>query len=96
MMHRILIVEENPDLAFGLRNNLEIEGYDIAVAEDGLAGLRAVRATHPDVIIGELMMRGLEGERVVRALSCNSLKRTFGARRRVDSRRHRSERPQGN
>lgn len=67
-MRRILIVEDNPDLAFGLRNNLEIEGYDIAVAEDGLAGLRQARATAPDLIILDLMMPGLDGYRVLRTL----------------------------
>lgn len=67
-MRRILIVEDNPDLAFGLRNNLEIEGYAIAVAEDGLAGLREVRASCPDLIILDLMMPGLDGYRVLRTL----------------------------
>jgi two-component system, OmpR family, alkaline phosphatase synthesis response regulator PhoP len=67
-MRRILIVEDNPDLAFGLRNNLEIEGYDIAVAEDGLAGLQQARATSPDLIILDLMMPGLDGYRVLRTL----------------------------
>jgi two-component system alkaline phosphatase synthesis response regulator PhoP len=67
-MRRILIVEDNPDLAFGLRNNLEIEGYAIAVAEDGLAGLREARETSPDLIILDLMMPGLDGYRVLRTL----------------------------
>lgn len=67
-MPRILIVEDNPDLAFGLRNNLEIEGYDIAVAEDGLAGLRDARAIRPDLIILDLMMPGMDGYRVLRTL----------------------------
>ncbi|HEX6133736.1 MAG TPA: response regulator transcription factor [Longimicrobiales bacterium] len=67
-MHRILIVEDNPDLAFGLRNNLEIEGYDITVADNGLAGLDLARATHPDLIILDLMMPGLDGYRVLRTL----------------------------
>ncbi|MGH7447907.1 MAG: response regulator transcription factor [Longimicrobiales bacterium] len=67
-MSRILIVEDNPDLAFGLRNNLEIEGYDIAVAQDGLAGLSEARATHPDLIILDLMMPGMDGYRVLRTL----------------------------
>jgi CheY-like chemotaxis protein len=44
---RILIVEDNPDLAFGLRNNLEIEGYEIDMAEDGLAGLERARRGSP-------------------------------------------------
>src|SRR6266571_8928963 len=34
-MTRILVVEDNADLAFGLRNNLEIEGYEVVVVEDG-------------------------------------------------------------
>jgi two-component system, OmpR family, alkaline phosphatase synthesis response regulator PhoP len=65
---RILIVEDNPDLAFGLRNNLEIEGYDISVAEDGLAGLGQARSLRPDLIILDLMMPGLDGYRVLRTL----------------------------
>ena len=32
---RILVIEDNPDLAYGLRNNLEIEGYEVEVAKDG-------------------------------------------------------------
>jgi two-component system, OmpR family, alkaline phosphatase synthesis response regulator PhoP len=67
-MHRILIVEDNPDLAFGLRNNLEIEGYEIAVAEDGLKGLDLARELSPDLIILDLMMPGLDGYRVLRTL----------------------------
>lgn len=68
MAHRILIVEDNPDLAFGLRNNLEIEGYDITVAEDGLAGLEMARELQPDLIILDLMMPGMDGYRVLRTL----------------------------
>jgi two-component system, OmpR family, alkaline phosphatase synthesis response regulator PhoP len=67
-MQRILIVEDNPDLAFGLRNNLEIEGYDITLAEDGLVGLQRARELQPDLIILDLMMPGLDGYRVLRTL----------------------------
>lgn len=67
-MARILIIEDNPDLAFGLRNNLEIEGYGIEVAEDGNRGLMRARATEPDLIILDLMIPGLDGYRVLRAL----------------------------
>jgi DNA-binding response OmpR family regulator len=67
-MQRILIVEDNPDLAFGLRNNLEIEGYDIALAGDGRAGLERARELRPDLIILDLMMPGLDGYRVLRTL----------------------------
>jgi two-component system alkaline phosphatase synthesis response regulator PhoP len=67
-MTRVLIVEDNHDLAFGLRNNLEIEGYDVEVAEDGPAGLAAARGRRPDLIVLDLMLPGLNGYRVLRQL----------------------------
>src|SRR2546423_4220580 len=65
---RILVVEDNPDLAYGLRNNLEIEGYEVEVVEDGSEGLTRARAGGPDLIILDLMLPGLDGYRVLRAL----------------------------
>ncbi len=54
-MSRILIVEDNPDLAFGLRNNLEIEGHEVDVAEDGESGLDgAVVSRTVDTHVAEL------------------------------------------
>ena len=67
-MARILVVEDNPDLAYGLRNNLEIEGHAVSVAEDGLAGLDAARTDSPDLIILDLMLPGLDGYRVLQTL----------------------------
>jgi DNA-binding response OmpR family regulator len=64
----ILIVEDNADLAYGLRNNLEIEGYDVEVAGDGQAGLAAVRARRPDLVILDLMLPKLDGYRVLKTL----------------------------
>jgi two-component system, OmpR family, alkaline phosphatase synthesis response regulator PhoP len=62
----ILVVEDNPDLAFGLRNNLEIEGYTVYVAEDGPGGLEAARALEPDLMILDLMLPGMNGFQVLR------------------------------
>jgi two-component system alkaline phosphatase synthesis response regulator PhoP len=67
-MSRILVVEDNPDLAYGLRNNLEIEGYQVEVASDGAKGLTRAREAGPDLIILDLMLPGLDGFRVLRAL----------------------------
>jgi two-component system alkaline phosphatase synthesis response regulator PhoP len=67
-MSRILIVEDNPDLAFGLRNNLEIEDHEVAVAEDGEAGLEEARSMDPDLIILDLMLPKLGGYKVLRTL----------------------------
>jgi two-component system alkaline phosphatase synthesis response regulator PhoP len=65
-MARILIVEDNPDLAYGLRNNLEIEGYEVDVAEDGTKGLSMARTGRYDLVILDLMLPGLDGYRVLR------------------------------
>jgi two-component system alkaline phosphatase synthesis response regulator PhoP len=67
-MSRVLIVEDNQDLAFGLRNNLEIEGYSVEVAEDGPSGLAAARRSPPDLVVLDLMIPGIDGYRVLRQL----------------------------
>jgi DNA-binding response OmpR family regulator len=64
----VLVVEDNPDLAFGLRNNLEIEGYEVEVAESGPGGLERAREGNPDLVILDLMLPGFDGYRVLRAL----------------------------
>jgi two-component system alkaline phosphatase synthesis response regulator PhoP len=65
---RILVVEDNPDLAYGLRNNLEIEGYQVDVVEDGSVGLAQARDAGPDLIILDLMLPGMDGYRVLKTL----------------------------
>src|SRR5215207_2576269 len=72
-MTHVLIVEDNNDLAFGLRNNLEIEGYSVSVAADGPAGLDAARRLCPDLIVLDLMLPGLDGYRVLRQLRDDGL-----------------------
>jgi DNA-binding response OmpR family regulator len=67
-MKRVLVVEDNRDLAYGLRNNLEIEGYQVEVADDGPKGLMRARTTSPDLVILDLMLPGMDGYRVLRAL----------------------------
>jgi len=67
-MKRILIVEDNAELAFGLRNNLEIEGYEVDVSSDGAAGLRAAKEKNPELVILDLMLPELDGFRVLKGI----------------------------
>ncbi|HEX8154110.1 MAG TPA: response regulator transcription factor [Thermoanaerobaculia bacterium] len=67
-MKRVLVVEDNRDLAYGLRNNLEIEGYEVDVAKDGAAGLERIRAWRPDVVVLDLMLPMVDGFRVLKTL----------------------------
>lgn len=68
MSARILIVEDNPDLAYGLQTSLEIEGHSVEVAEDGVSGLERALDAPPDLIILDLMLPGMDGYRVLRSL----------------------------
>jgi two-component system alkaline phosphatase synthesis response regulator PhoP len=67
-MKRILVVEDNTNLAFGLRNNLEIEGYSVEIASDGATGLEHARTNAPDLVLLDLMLPEMDGFRVLRAL----------------------------
>ena len=67
-MTRILLIEDNRDLAYGLQNNLEIEGYDVEVAHDGVTGLKAFSSVKPDLTILDIMLPELDGLRVLKAL----------------------------
>ena len=66
--HRILIVEDHRDLAQGLANNLEIEGYAVDVVHDGAEGLERARRSDPSLIILDLALPGLDGYRVLSTL----------------------------
>ncbi len=67
-MSRILVVEDNEDLAFGLRKVLEFEGYDVNVAHDGEAGMSSASDTPPDLLILDVMLPGKGGFDVLREL----------------------------
>jgi DNA-binding response OmpR family regulator len=65
---RILVVEDNTELAAALRFNLELEGHEVTVAADGPQGLGAAHADDPDLVILDLMLPGLDGFRVLRSM----------------------------
>ena len=65
---QILIIEDNHDLAFGLRTNLEVQGYDIELAENGRQGLALAMQESFDLIILDLMLPEIGGIDVLRQL----------------------------
>ena len=70
-MSRILIIEDNEDLVFGLQNNLEIEGYDVLIAATGTAGVQQAREFQPDLILLDLMLPEMDGFEVLKTLRQN-------------------------
>jgi len=67
-MSKILIVEDNDDLAFGLRRTLEFEGHDIIVASDGPSGLAQAMTEDVDLVLLDLMLPKLDGFKVLREI----------------------------
>jgi DNA-binding response OmpR family regulator len=67
-MARVLIVEDNRNLAYGLRTNLAFEGHTVDVAEDGPTGLRLGRERKHELIVLDLMLPALDGFEVLRSL----------------------------
>ena len=67
-MTDILIIEDNGDIARGLRDNLEVEGYEVELASDGEQGLARVRGRPPRLVILDLMLPRIDGIQVLRRL----------------------------
>ena len=67
-MTRVLVVEDNADLAFAVTTALQSEGFDVAVAGTGPEGVERARERDADLIILDLMLPGFDGYRVIRTL----------------------------
>jgi len=64
----ILVADDEPTLVATLKYNLERESYAVITAADGESALDAARASHPDLIVLDLMMPGLNGLEVCRII----------------------------
>jgi DNA-binding response OmpR family regulator len=67
----LLIIEDDPDIVELVQYNLEREGFRVAAARDGERGLQEASSTHPSLILLDLMLPGMEGLEVCRALRQN-------------------------
>jgi|SRR5579862_1593506 len=67
-MTKILIVEDEPNMVAGLRDNFEFEGYQVVSAPDGVAGLERALSESPDLVILDVMMPRMSGLDVCKQL----------------------------
>jgi len=65
---RILVIDDEPQMLLGLRDNLELEGYEVVTATDGDQGLQAAATLRPDLVILDLMLPRRGGLEVCREL----------------------------
>jgi DNA-binding response OmpR family regulator len=71
-MERVLVVEDDLNIANLLRVYLKREGYEAHVANDGREGLRLFGEIEPDLVVLDLMLPGLHGRDVCRAIRTRS------------------------
>lgn len=67
-MARILIIEDEPDLAEGLCDNLRLEGHEAEASHEGEAGLAALRRHGADLVILDVMLPDTDGYQVLRRM----------------------------
>jgi DNA-binding response OmpR family regulator len=65
---KILIIEDDRQVADALQLMLEFRGYAVDQANDGSAGLRAIKASSPDIIITDMVLPELDGIGVLKAI----------------------------
>ena len=63
---RILIIEDDAHIALGLKLNLTLQGYEVAIAGNGSGGLRLWKEGNPHLIVLDIMLPGLDGLSVLR------------------------------
>lgn len=73
-MSRILIVDDEPSMRMGLKDNLEFEGYDVDSAEDGTLGLSKILNNDYNLIVLDVMMPGMSGFEVCKTARNKGIK----------------------
>jgi two-component system, OmpR family, KDP operon response regulator KdpE len=67
-MSRVLVVDDEPQIRRALSINLRARGYDVEVAQDGERALELAARKHPDVVVLDLGLPGIDGVDVIRGL----------------------------
>jgi DNA-binding response OmpR family regulator len=65
---KILVVEDEPAMVAGLRDNFEFEGYEVITAQDGIEGLQRALDESPDLVVLDVMMPRMSGLEVCKQL----------------------------
>jgi CheY-like chemotaxis protein len=69
---RVLVVEDSVTVAAVVKFSLELEGFEVLMAQDGVLGLEMALRERPDVIVTDVMMPGMDGVAMVSALRADA------------------------
>lgn len=69
---RILVVEDDPSILYGLKHNLSYEGFEVMTARDGEEGLRLALERNPDLVVLDVMLPGRNGFEVLKEIRARS------------------------
>lgn len=70
---RILIIEDEPGLRVAVKDELEFEGFEVDVADDGVTGLAAIRRSPPDLVVLDLMLPGRNGFQICQTVRAEGI-----------------------
>ncbi len=65
---RILIIEDDPHIAEGLKLNLSLQGYEVDIAPDGVSGMQRWKTGQPHLIVLDIMLPGIDGISILRSI----------------------------
>ena len=65
---RILIIEDDRHIAEGIQLNLTLQGYEVVIAPDGVAGLNKWKEIGPDLVILDIMLPGIDGLSILQSI----------------------------
>ena len=65
---RVLIIEDDRHIAEGIQLNLSLQGYEVVIAPDGVAGLNKWKEIGPDLVILDIMLPGIDGLSILQSI----------------------------
>lgn len=71
-MARVVLIEDEPNIAEAIRFILGRDGWDVLALADGLGGIEAIRAGAPDLVILDLMLPGISGMDLLAAIRADA------------------------
>jgi len=67
-MIKVLLIEDNLEIRENISEILELEGYEVEVAQNGVVGIRMAKETLPDIVLCDIMMPEADGWEVIKQL----------------------------